>query len=223
MAQSVWRDVGEALLDLLLPPRCGVCEAYGPALCADCRATIIPFGSGDEPIPMHISDIASAGMHREALQTAVQRLKYAQRVSLAAPLGGLLSGLLAERDWQPTLVVPVPMHWWRRTLRGYNQAELLAEELARQAGVSHAPNAIRCVKAVASQVGQPRAVRVRNVRDAFVLTDAERVHAQRVLLLDDVWTTGSTLAECTRVLRLGGAAEVFALTVTHAPPPGSAP
>jgi ComF family protein len=162
-------------------------------------------------------------MHREALQTAVQRLKYAQRVSLAAPLGELLATQLAARDWQPTLLVPVPMHRGRRTLRGYNQAELLAEEVARQSGLPVAPGAIRCIRAVGSQVGQPRAVRVRNVHNAFVLTDPARIRTQRVVLLDDVWTTGSTLAECARVLREGGAAEVFALTVTHAPPPGSTP
>jgi ComF family protein len=158
------------------------------------------------------------GAYEGSLRSILQAFKYDGRRSLAAPLGRLMqlrgADVLADAD----CVVPVPLHWRRRWRRGFNQALDLARHL-------DAPIQYPLVRRrdTRTQTDLPAAERLRNVRDAFVVSRRATISGLRVVLVDDVSTTGATLEACARVLVAAGAAEVRTLTaarVSTRPLPG---
>jgi ComF family protein len=119
----------------------------------------------------------------------------------------------------PDLIVPVPLHPRRLRERGFNQSGLLAGEFARRIKAPVSYDALRRKSQTLPQTRLNREERLRNVKGAFEISDAGKVRGRRILLVDDVFTTGTTLSECARTLkRKGGASEVHALTVTRALP-----
>jgi ComF family protein len=223
-ASSLAKNILEALCetagaaaDLLFPPRCLTCGALAQAFCAGCRSRVRPLEE-DAPVPEETADARSAGYHEGELRRAVLLLKFSRKTALARPLGELLAAELEGvlDAWQPDALVPVPIHWTRRLERGFNQSELIAEAAARRTGVPALP-ALRRTRRTPPQVGQSRDRRAHNIRGAFAVEPRRDVAGKRLVLVDDVRTTGSTLAECARVLREADAAEVFALTVTFEP------
>jgi ComF family protein len=169
-------------------------------------------------MPPAFSCARAAGEYEGALRDIVHALKYDGRRSLAAPLAALMresgSDLLLHAD----LVVPVPLHPWRRLRRGFNQADDLAGRLEMPVC-----RALWRERATRPQTGLRPAERRRNVRHAFrvsPLVRRSRLHGARVVLVDDVRTTGATLDACARALRDAGAHEVVALTAAQAPPRG---
>jgi ComF family protein len=157
------------------------------------------------------------GTYEGSLRSILQAFKYDRRRSLAAPLGRLMrlrgADVLAGAD----CVVPVPLHWRRRWRRGFNQALDLACHLempVRSALVRH--------RNTRTQTDLPADARLRNVRDAFTVGRRVPVSGLRIVLVDDVSTTGATLEACALVLVAAGAAEVRTLTaarVSTRPPP----
>ncbi|HKB00622.1 MAG TPA: ComF family protein [Gemmataceae bacterium] len=105
-------------------------------------------------------------------------------------------------------VVPVPLHWWRRLWRGFNQSEYLSAAVARMLGVEHRPGWVRRVRPTASQTHLSATARRENVRGAFRARRGATLAGRTVLLVDDVLTTGSTASEAARALRVGGAKAV---------------
>jgi ComF family protein len=164
----------------------------------------------------------SFGRHEGPLRAAVNALKFGGRQRLARPLGQLLASLVTNPNYAgawdvgpPAHIVPVPLHPARRTLRGFDQAELLAEEVSSASAVPLRKGFLLRVRDTPPQITLAAAVRVQNVRGAFALRHPLPSKGQRVLLIDDVYTTGATLEECARVLHRGGAAEVCAITLTR--------
>jgi competence protein ComFC len=161
----------------------------------------------------------SAGRYGGILKDALLLLKY-QRLR---PLGPVLGGMAFEAARAETefwrgidLVVPVPLHRKRRRERGFNQSEIIAGEIGRRSGTPVNPGALRKTRPTPPQTSLEREERVENVRDAYARGRKCAVSGRVVLLIDDVFTTGSTLGECARVMRREGAAEVRALTVAQA-------
>jgi ComF family protein len=113
-------------------------------------------------------------------------------------------------------LVPVPLHPARRRERGYNQAELLAKAMAAETGFPIIAHELRRIRATPSQTKLDRHARAENVKDAFALAKDLSFTGLKILLVDDVYTTGATLNECARMLREAGAASVFALTFCRA-------
>jgi ComF family protein len=179
--------------------------------CETCAATIAP--AEDLVAPDPISEIRSAGYHEGALREAVLRVKFGRKLALVTPLAELLADAI-EREWRPDALIPVPDHWTRRLERGYNQAELLARELGRLLQIP-VEIALRRVRHTGQQIGHGAVARSQRLRGAFDLHPKANVKDRRVLLVDDVWTTGATLGECSTVLHEAGAAAVYAVTVTH--------
>jgi len=138
----------------------------------------------------------------------IHHLKYSGRVSFANPLGDILKGCLRREAFTGGLVVPVPLHRSRERARGYNQAELIAQRL----GLPVAPRLLRRRKNTPSQTGLTRNERKRNLAGAF---EARGQVSGTLIVIDDVYTTGSTMNEIARTLKRAGAERVEVLTVAR--------
>jgi ComF family protein len=164
--------------------------------------------------PLSIDGIRSVGLFEGTLRKAIHGFKYNYMRDLAAPLGDMLVGYWKGQPLAVDLLVPVALHPRRTKSRGYNQAALLAMHMGQAAGLPVALDVLRRVRHTASQTNLNAAERRRNVTGAFRCSEA--VRNKRVLLIDDVCTTGSTLEACSVALKGSGARSVWALTVARA-------
>ncbi|MGA3023437.1 MAG: ComF family protein [Bryobacteraceae bacterium] len=155
----------------------------------------------------------SFGAFEAELRELIHVFKYGRVETLAGPLGRLLA-LALPRAERFDAVVPMPLHWVRRWTRGFNQSELLAREIARRCSVP-VRNLVRRARATTPQAGLTNAKRRANVSGAFRVPRPERVRGLRILLVDDVMTTGATASACARALKQAGAARVALLTVAR--------
>ncbi len=233
------RRIGAVLLDFLLPRRCLKCgvEIGGDgALCAGCWRGIdflqppccarcgLPFEvelGGDaicgacarEPPPY--ARARAAMRYDGASRTLILAFKHGDKLQLAPALGQFMRRAGAELLATCDVIAPVPLHWTRLFARRYNQAAVLAHALARGGGPPVVADLLLRRRATPSQGRSGRAERHRNVRGAFALKRGRAVAGRRVLLVDDVLTTGATVGECTRVLLESGAAAVDVLTLAR--------
>jgi competence protein ComFC len=184
----------------LVPPFCSKCGEPAPAiegLCGRCM-------KGE-----HVFDFArSALLFTPALRDIVHHLKYFDRVSLAGPLGDILKECLDREHFTGDLIIPVPLHRSRERQRGFNQAELIAARLGRPMST----RLVRRRKNTPSQTGLTRNQRNRNLAAAFEVRGEMKGN---VIVVDDVYTTGSTVNEISRALKRAGAARVEVLTVAR--------
>lgn len=194
------RQVLSSLLDLLAPPGCLACDGDCPpprSFCSACGAPVLPH----RELVLEEAPVLVAGNYEPPLSTAIQRFKYAGRPELARPLARLLLPLLGKLGGAgPLTLVPVPLHPSRLVSRGYNQAALLASELGSHARLACRPRLLKRTRATEHQVGKSRSERVENAAGAFELRQAT---ATRVILVDDVITTGSTVRACAQALAAG--------------------
>jgi len=157
----------------------------------------------------------SFGEYDGPLRRLIHLFKYRKCYPLAEPLGAMLS-LALPRDIAFDVIVPMPMHWFRLWRRGFNQAAMLASVLGRRTGIPVAGNAMTRQKATAPQAGLTGAQRRLNVRAAFAVKRRHLIEGRRILLVDDVFTTGATAGTCAAVLQRAGASEVSVLTLARA-------
>lgn len=229
------------LLDQVFPWSCVGCgAAASSALCPSCRRAICWIDSGccrqcglplssvpahycgrcilDPPAFARLRAVAyyrAADEDRDPLAIAIRGLKYGRRRALASSL----SEILAERSpfsaGEHDLVAPVPLHVTRLRERGFNQAALLAREPARRLHVPLDAGLLVRMRDTGAQVGLGEAERRRNVRRAFALRPGRRVAGLRLLIVDDVATSGATADACARALRAAGAVSVDVLAVAR--------
>lgn len=225
----------EGLLELVFPPYCLACgrvlEAAG-FFCEACAPAVTPlpeercrrcaepghFAQGLCPRcvlrPPPFSRVVAPFSHDGAVARAIHLFKYEDRPELAAPLADLVWRQLGpELSEAPEAIAAVPLHASRFRERKYDQAHLLAVELAKRAGRHYLPRALERTRATRRQVGLEEAAREENVRDAF---RAGAVRGRRILLVDDVFTTGATARAAAEALRAAGATEAWVLTVARA-------
>jgi ComF family protein len=163
------------------------------------------------------SGARSFGYYTAELSAIIQGMKFRGRRNLA----GLLAPLLADAFYESwgreefDFVAPVPLHTKRKRERGYNQSELLARCLARQIAVPFKHNMLVRVRSTLPQVGLSDSQRQANVKGAFRCADPSHISKRRVLLIDDVMTTGATAASAARTLLEGGALRISVLTVAR--------
>ena len=152
------------------------------------------------------------------LRQVVQKFKYGRKVSLGKPLGRLMARGCQEflAGCRIDLIIPVPLHRKRLRWRGFNQAVLLARQVARAYAVPLDVLALQRLRETAAQTQLSEEERRRNVRGAFALAPDRSVSGLTVLLVDDVYTSGATANECSRTLLKNGAKQVYVLTLARA-------
>jgi ComF family protein len=205
----------EGLLSLLAPPRCAACDApvrWLAAFCEPCAVSVVRFAAGPELPP-------AALLYGGAVAKAIGRMKYEGRPDLARPLADLLWRALQPhaRSLHGVCVVPVPLHTSRLVDRGFNQSALIAGRLASRLGTSFRPGVLVRARATQQQAALDRFARVENVAGAFRARPRVLVRGERVLLVDDVTTTGATLDSCERALIAVGVTRVLRVAVASAP------
>jgi ComF family protein len=239
---TLFRQQLVAAIDLLLPPACLLCGQLLPtsldaqSFCVDCLATMPPLSPAHcyccaQPFPSATSNhlcgtclkrppsfsiVHAAGMYQGSIKDAIHQLKYRNQLTLAKPLGQLLGKIVAAKDnaFVPDCIIPVPLHPDRLRGRGYNQALEVARPIARQLGSPIDTTLLQRSRNTQQQQGLSAIERKRNLRDAFSLVS--KISTLKVLLIDDVMTTGETVRECSRTLLAGGVAEVQVAVVGRA-------
>jgi ComF family protein len=186
--------------------RCGLPLPGRAEACARCRRGRNPIAAG-----------ASLGPYEGPLRAAIHELKYRGRRRVASRLA---EALLGRPEVLPvlgggTVLVAVPLHPRKRRQRGFNQSELLAEAVAARARVPLAKDALVRRRDTGSQTGLSAAARRANVHGAFAVRRRARIEGQRIVLLDDVYTTGATALACAQALLAAGAREVRLLTLAR--------
>lgn len=225
------------LWDALYPPRCVACGRFSAVLfcpeCSEAIAPILPPACRRCGVPLRelgdcrscrgrvfaFDGVLCAGLYQGSLRCAILNLKFRRWRRAAAPLAAQLWQVWSRSEYatwrQVDALVPVPIHPVRRALRGFNQAELLAEQLSRLSGVPVLKDALCRRRYRRPQVGLRQAERLQNVQDAFEVVRPDCVQGRALALLDDVFTTGGTLDACARVLKDSGARFVVALTLAR--------
>lgn len=218
------RAVAARALDAALPATCVGCGREGPPICAACVPALdarlgspagVPIGLPGE-LPEPLLQLEWCASFRGVTRDTLHAIKYSGEQRLADPLGSAIARRWRAAGVGAEFVVNVPVHADRERQRGYDQAALIARRAARDLGLPFVP-ALRRARATIAQFDLDRRDRARNVKDAFVV-DARHAAALRdrwILLVDDVVTTGATLAACATALDAAGALGVSAITVAR--------
>ena len=234
--RGAWALTSRLALDIALPTLCVACRepVDGEGVCAECWSKLsfiappycprlgIPFVYDPGPELLSMEAIANPPAYQRAraavryddvARTLVHSLKYQDRTDLAPAMGRWMARagqeLLAEAD----VLVPVPLHWRRGWSRRYNQSGALARVISRQSGVKLASEALRRIRPTQQQIGLSRAQRATNVQGAFKVAPERNaeIAGRRVVLVDDVLTSGATTDACARALLRAKAAQVDVL------------
>lgn len=202
------RELGRGLLEALFPPQCAACGALGrEPFCRLCWESVSPASYQELP---GLEMVASLWDYGGAVAVAIQRLKYQGRYELGRSLGEALRPLLPS--FGRVELLPVPLTRRRLVQRGYNQAR----ELARPLPLPVDARSLRRTREAPPQASLDREERIKNMQDAFQC-DPEAVRGRRLLILDDVLTTGATAMAAAEALRAAGAAQVSLLTLARTP------
>ncbi len=231
------------LLDLLFPKKCVGCKKEGSYFCNSCisnilqtdlicpKCTNLSIGGLTHPScesNFSLDGLWSLGIYQGSLRRVIQKLKY--EPSLSWDFAPILADITLEywAKYQPFVfdlikkdkgagwaVVPVPLHWFKENKRGFNQSSLIGQILSKKLGLAYC-DGLKRVRYTKPQFKLKRWDRQQNIRGAFEISSNYTLYPNPyTLLIDDVWTTGSTLRECCYILKKAGAKKVWALTLAR--------
>lgn len=235
---SLWWDV----LDFIYPQRCPVCQTalssgrelmcqncmfkfrekkrlLGP-YCPSCKRQLPSLSDGcecEESDPT-LEAVFSLGVYDEEMEALIENFKYRRKRRLGAFLSELLSESLLDSVKLPRadFIVAVPLHKRKLRERGFNQSKIIASQLSEKLGIPVLPDSVIRKRNTRTQTGLSREERRKNVKDAFKLTGKVDLEGRRLLLVDDVLTTGATMSECARTLKNAGAKKIWGVTLAVA-------
>ena len=206
------------LLDLIYPPVCGICnEINKKSLCKKCELQLKKNEiytiqkCEDKNFDYQIKILK----YEETVRHKIIDYKFNEKSYLYKTFAKIILNnekiysFLKKYD----IMVYVPMHTKKKLQRGYNQTELIAKEIAKQLGIKLQKNNLIKIKDTAKQSSLTRKQRIQNVKGAFAIKDKDVIKNKKVILFDDIYTTGSTVEECSKVLKTAGAKEVVVLTL----------
>ena len=220
-------------MDWIYPPACAGCGAAGEVWCADCRNSVVRIRPPvcercGYPQNSKSSECAGCGKHQPAytrlrsygayqgaLKEAIHALKYQSNLALGFVFSQSLSEVIRDEGWKIDVISPIPLSPKRQKERGYNQAASVAHPLAGLLDIEYDAKSLTRIKNTESQVHLTADDRMKNMSGAFMLKERAWT-GKRVLIIDDVITTGSTLNECARIAREGGAADVYGVSIARA-------
>ena len=208
------------LLDLLYPPRCAFCHKLlrheGETVCKDCLSGL-PY-TGDLAAQTglkHIKSCVSPLFYENTVRDSLHRYKFGQRTGYAGIYAGFMVKSIDENQISCDIITWAPVSKRRMRSRGYDQSELLARELSRRLGLPFRRLLVKQKHTMPQSRTRNAAQRRENVKGAYRCCDPEEARGKRILLVDDIVTSGSTLSECAKTLKEAGAAEISAVTVAR--------
>jgi ComF family protein len=224
-----WISIG---LDWIFPPECVGCGLENEHICPSCLENInyigaqickicgAPLKYGDQcnncqKNQPYFNQLRSVATYEGPTREAIRHLKYKSGITLGEPLAKLMYDKVQDQKWNIDLVVPVPLSQKRRSARGYNQAAILAFPLSLFLNIKYSSVAVFRIKDTKSQVGLNAEARQENVLNAF-RADRNKVKGKRILLVDDVTTTGATINACAKALSQADADVIYAITLAKA-------
>jgi len=225
------------ILSLLFPESCPLCKKpstdhHIAPICPDCWQMIHPYRGPlcqrcGKPLVSPVSSICggclkdeppfklarSFGLYEGVLKKAINLLKYQGIKRLSKPL----SELILQTIEIPAVdaVVPVPLHERRLKEREFNQSALIARHIAKRLGIPLLPDCLIKTRDTMPQVGLSMKERAKNIKKAFEIKDRDLLNGKDIMLVDDVFTTGATVRECSKVLKKGGAGDIYVITIAH--------
>lgn len=231
---TIFKTLGLLMLDLVFPVKCVVCSNSGQFLCERCKGKLTHLNRQLCPVcnkpaafgKTHIECtsrnkldglISPLSYHDPRVRKIIEMLKYKFISDLATTLSELILEEIKNNElenfFKDFVIIPVPLHPSRLKWRGFNQSELLAQPLSNSLGTSLKLDLVKRVKFSKPQMKLNKEERIVNIKNSFLVT--AKIPKQKVLLVDDVATTKSTLHEISKVLKRAGAEEVWALTVAQ--------
>jgi len=212
------------LLELFFPKFCFGCQREGNYLCPDCKSTLEISSSHEICSSQNLKDLYCALDYRNPLlKNLIQKFKYEPFVKELSPtLSSLIIEHLQLLDNKPSFkdftIIPVPLEKRKLKGRGFNQAEEISKELSSFLAIPLIPNCLIKTKETIPQVELTTETRKENIKETFSYQHPELVKEKKILLVDDVYTTGSTMEEAARVLREAGAKEIIGIVIARARP-----
>lgn len=232
------------MLDLLFPRFCEGCKKEGIYLCQDCKATL-EISEYDYCLcnknPLRITPEKTTGKcnsckdkklyglysalpykEKSLTRKLIHKFKYQPYAKeLAKTLGDIvidhliITGRNNENFWKDSILIPVPLSKKKLKSRGYNQSEELAKEISKHIGLPIATDVLFKIKETPPQMKLTKEERKNNLKESFLVKNPEKIKNKKIFLIDDVYTTGSTMEECANVLRTLGAKQVFGIVIAR--------
>ncbi|GHB85885.1 ComF family protein [Persicitalea jodogahamensis] len=228
-----WKTYWHDFVDLIFPRCCEACKeamvGNEQIICTQCRATL-PRVESDSVARSavaakfvaykEVTGVASflVFTKRGKVQNLLHALKYQNKPEVGVLLGKMMAQELKESDGCPAadLIVSVPLHEKRRKERGYNQSDAIAEGLSEITGIPWSGSMLARIRYTKSQTGKTKTERQENVKDIFEAVNPQQIQGKRVILVDDVLTTGATLESCLNVLLRAGCDNIHIMTIAAA-------
>jgi ComF family protein len=215
----MWKKAGNFILEIIFPQFCFNCGIEGTYLCEDCKSILEITGFHQKYSAPNLKDLYFALSYNNHLsKKLIRRFKYEPFVKeLAKPLSSLIIAHFQLMDNKPDFsgfsIIPVPLEKRKMKWRGFNQAEEIGKELAEFLKIPLVSDCLIKTRETISQVELPEDARKENVKGTFSVKN--RILGKKILLVDDVYTTGATMTECARVLRESGAKEIIGIAIAR--------
>ncbi|MFH1859476.1 MAG: ComF family protein [bacterium] len=200
-----------------------VCEKCGKPLVSSFNLIQYPLCRQCRTLKRYFTAARAVGAYEGVLKKAIWLFKYEGKTGLQDMLGHLMVDRISHLGWANSsigseridIIIPIPLHKTRLKARGYNQSDILAAFMGKKLGIPVSRNNLKRIKATITQASLKRKERIKNIHNAFCIQKPEEISGKRILLIDDVFTTGATSNECSRILKQAGSSDIFVLTLAR--------